>query len=154
MANNNIFTLDDGTQEFVITNKYGEEICKLHIRGGDLSIIDRYNELMKDFDTIIEPLSGMKLNAEGDVEHDEQFDSNWQIIKDVQKTLIDRIDALFDMHDASKLFEKRNAFSTVGGVFYVEKVIEMLGNIVNQAIEEEAKKSQKRLDKYMKDKKA
>ena len=145
--NNNIFVLDDGTREILVTNKFGEEICKIHIRGGDLSILDRYKELMDDFDKIVEPLSNIKLQNDGTT----SFDDDWAVVKQVQSDLIDRINALFDMKDAGKLFEKRNAFSTVGGVFYAERVLNMLGEIVGREIEEESKKSAKRIEKYTKD---
>lgn len=143
----NIFVLDDGTKEITINNKFGEEICKIHIRSGDISILDRYNEFTKDISEIVAPLQNVKLNNDGT----SAFDDDWKVIKEVEKQIIDRINSIFDTKDAGKLFEKRNAFSTVGGAFYVEKVIDMLGTVVAQDIEQESKNAQKRIEKYMKD---
>lgn len=144
---NNIFTLDDGTKELSINNIFGEEICKIHVRTSDISIIDRYNTLLNDFDKIVEPLTNVSLKSDGT----SSFDDDWAVIKGVEQELIDKLNAIFDTKDIGNLFEKRNAFSTVDGVFYVEKVIEMLGNVVSDAISEEAEKTKKRVDKYTKD---
>lgn len=147
MADKNIFVLDDGTKEITIVNKYQEEICKIHIRGGDLSILDRYQKLTNDFDTIVAPLASVQLKNDGTT----SFDDDWKTVKAVEQELIERINQIFDTTDAGKLFEKRNAFSSVDGEFYVEKVISMLGDIVAKEMSREAEKAQKRIDKYTKD---
>lgn len=147
MANNNIFTLDDGTEELTINNAYGQEIAKIHVRTSDIGIVDRYNELLKDFDKIIEPLGDVSMKSDGT----SSFDDDWAKIKDVESELIDKLNAVFDSNDIDKLFETRNAFSTIGGVFYIEKVIEMLGGVVSEAIANETKKTQARVEKYTKD---
>lgn len=144
---NNMFILDDGTRELTINNKFGQEICKLHIRTGDIGIIDRYNGLLKDFDKIVEPISKVNMKSDGT----SSFEEDWEIIKSVEKELVDRLNVMFDTQDMAKLFETRNAFSTIGGTFYVEKVIEMLGNVVSEAIAEETVQTQKRISKYTKD---
>ena len=147
MATNNVFTLNDGTEELVITNKFGREIGRIHVRTGDISIVDRYNAFMKDFDKIIAPLKNISINADGT----SSFEDEWAVIKGVEKELIEKLNEIFDTDDIGILFETRNAFSTIGGVFYVEKVIEMLGEVVSQAITSETEKTQKRIDKYTKD---
>jgi len=143
----NVFVIDDGTKEISINNKFGEEICKIHIRGGDIGILGRYNELLTDFDKLVEPLSTVTLKDDGT----SSFEEDWAIVKKVESELIDRINKVFDTKDAGNLFTTRNAFSTINGEFYVEKVIEMLGNIVAQEMQTESQKSQKRLSKYTKD---
>ena len=147
MANNNVFVLDDGTKEIVLNNNYGEEIAKIHIRAGDYSIIDRYNNLAKDFAEITEPLTKISLNADGT----NAFESDWAVLKSVEKDLIDRLNVLFDTHDMGKIFETRNAFSSVGGHFFAENVIEVLGRVVTKSIEEGTKAAEKRTAKYLKD---
>ena len=117
---NGIFTLDDGTRELVINNIFGEEICKIHVRTGDISIVDRYNTLLNDFDKIIAPLQNVQMKSDGT----SSFEDDWAVIKDVERELIGKLNSIFDTNDINKLFETRNAFSTIGGVFYVEKVIE------------------------------
>ena len=147
MAENRIFTLDDGTEELVVKNNYNEEIAKIHVRTGDISIVDRYNMFVNDFDDIIAPLSNVSLKSDGT----SSFDDDWKTIKAVQEEVIGKLNAIFDSRDIGLLFEKRNAFSTINGVFFVEKVIEMLGNVVSESIAEETEKTKKRVDKYTKD---
>ena len=146
---NNVFTIDDGTKEVSFCNQFGEEICKIHIRSGDISILDRYQELMKDFDKLVAPLSDVKLKNDGT----STFEDDWKIIKNVESDLIERINAIFDTKDASKLFTNRNAFSTINGEFYVEKVLAALGDLVASEIAHESELSQKRISKYLKEEK-
>lgn len=144
---NKVFTLDDGTEELTINNSFGEEICKLHIRTGDIGIVDRYNAFVNDFDKIVAPLQDVSMKTDGT----SSFDDDWAKIKSVEQELIERLNKIFDSRDIGNLFETRNAFSTIDGVFYAEKVIDMLGNVVTDAISEEAEKTQKRVSKYTKD---
>lgn len=143
---NNIFVLEDGTKELTIVNKYKQEICKIHIRPGDLSILDRYNELTEGFSDIVAPLSGIELNNDGTSDME-----GWQKVKEIEQELIDRLNTVFDSNDIGNIFKNRNAFSSIDGKFYVEHVIEMLGKVALDEMEAENVKVQKRVDKYTKD---
>ena len=55
------------------------------------------------------------------------------------------------MDDADALFATRHPFSSVNGVFYVENVLTVLGQVIAQAIETETKLSQERIKKYLAD---
>ena len=147
MADKYNFSIDDGTKEYTFTNKFGQVIGVMHFRGGDISILDRYNSLLTDFDSIIAPLSTVSMKDDGT----SSIDEDWATIKSVEKAIIGRINAIFDSTDAENLFATRNAFSTINGEFYVAKVIEALGNVVAQEMSEEQAKVKKRLDKYTKD---
>jgi len=147
MADKYTFTLDDGSREYAFVNKFGEPIGTMHFRGGDISILERYNSLLTDFDKIVAPLSEVSMKDDGT----SSVEADWEKIKEVEKALIERINAIFDSHDAENLFKNRNAFSTINGSFYVEKVIEALGNVVAQEMSEEQTKAKKRLEKYTKD---
>lgn len=48
--------VDDGTREIPLYNKFGRLICNVYIRPADFSIVDRYNTLMRDFASVVEPL--------------------------------------------------------------------------------------------------
>lgn len=139
--------IDDGTIEIKIENKFGKPICTVHMRPADLSIMDRLNALMDDFSGIVEPLKNCDINADGTA----KFESQWAAIKQVESALIDRINAVFDMDEAADIFAKRNAFSSVNGVFFVESVIMALGDVVKEAIEKESRESAERMSKYLKD---
>jgi hypothetical protein len=146
-AQNNSFVLDDGTKEITLVNPFGKVICKLYIRTSDVSILDRYNALVADFDSIVKPLQDIDLKGDGTV----SFDKDWAALKRAESMLIKKINALFDMEEAEDLFATRNPFSSVGGKFFIENVLDVLGQAIVQAIEEEAKLSQKRVNKHLKD---
>lgn len=142
--------IDDGTREIPIKNKFGKLICNIYIRPADLSIIDRYNKLTDDLEDMIRPLQDLDINADGTA----AFEKDWELMKGVETELKRRINEVFDMEEADEIFAKRNPFSSVGGKFFLEIVIEGLGQIINEAMEEELELSQKRTDKYLHDLKA
>lgn len=139
--------IDDGTREIPLVNKFGKLICNIYIRPADVSILDRYQQLTTDFQTIVEPLKDLDINNDGT----SSFEEDWKIMKDVEAELKKRINILFDMDEADDIFAKRNPFSSVGGRFFCESVIEVIGNIIADAVEEEMELSKKRMDKYLED---
>ena len=139
--------IDDGTREVPLYNKFGRLICNIYIRPADLSILDRYNQLASDFTDIVEPLKNLNIQNDGTV----TFENEWAILKSVEAELKRRINALFDMDEADDIFAKRNPFSSVGGKFFCESVIEVIGGIITEAVEDEMQLSKKRTDKYLKD---
>lgn len=139
--------IDDGTREIPLVNKFGKLICNIYIRPADLSILDRYNQLAADFKDIVKPLEKLNIERDGTA----AFDADWQILKSVEDELKRRINALFDMDEANDIFAKRNPFSSVGGKFFCESVIEVIGGIITEAVEDEMKLSKQRTDKYLAD---
>ena len=144
---NNVIVIDDGTREIRIENKYGEEICKVHIRAGDYSILDRYQTVMNDIPNILKPLYNTGIKADGTGE----FEQDWKVIKEVETALLDRMAELFDSDDVRQIFKKRNPFSSVGGQFFAMIVLNGLGAEMARVVEEENKLSEKRMSKYLKD---
>ena len=141
----NVFSLDDGTKEITFVNTYNKVICRIHFRPSDISILDRYNLLTKDFDKIIAPLQQIDINPDGTT------DESWEILKQVEGTLIQRINALLDTDDASEIFRVRNAFSCIGGRFFIENVIDAIGKVITAYLEEEAELTRKRISQYTDD---
>lgn len=139
--------VDDGTREVPLVNKFGKLICKVYFRPADFSILDRYDALMQDFDDIVKPLSALDIKNDGTA----AFDEGWPVLKKVENNLKARINALFDMEEADAIFEKRNAFSSVGGEFFCTRVLTALGDVIQTAVKEEAALSEKRMAKYLKD---
>lgn len=148
MANKkNVIVIDDGTRELILKNQFGTVICKLHIRTGDLSFMDRYTELMNDIGDVVKPLSNISLNADGTA----GFDAEWAVIKQVEADLMKRLSALFDTDEVSAIFKHRHMFSSIGGEFFVEKVLAALGAEINEAIKQETELSKQRMSKYLDD---
>ena len=139
--------IDDGTRELVLENQFGQEICKLHIRTGDYSILDRYDSMLKTLPEIVKPLENLNIKNDGTSE----FDEDWQKVKAVENALIARLSEFFDTDEIKLVFAKRNAFSSVGGTFFVENVLNALGEEMARVIKEETQKSTKRMSKYLSD---
>lgn len=147
--NKNVFSLDDGTREITLVNTFNKVICRIHFRPSDISIMDRYNLLTKDFDKIVEPLKQIGIKADGTA--DDSVENGWAILKQVEGTLIQRINALLDTDDASEIFRVRNAFSSIGGRFFVENVIDAIGKVITAYLEEEAELTRQRISPYTDD---
>lgn len=145
--NRNVVVVDDGTREIPIVNRFGKPICKIHIRPADFSIFDRYNALMADFDHMVEPLKNLSLKNDGTA----VFEQDWQVLKQVERNLKDKLNELFDMDEADDIFARRNPFSSVGGKFFCLVVLDALGTVIAQAIDEEAQLSEQRMAEYLSD---
>ena len=145
--NRGVVVVDDGTREYPLVNKYGKEICRIHFRPADFSIIDRYNAMMQDFDQLVEPLKNLSLKNDGTA----AFESDWQVLKQVENNLKEKINELFDMDEADAIFATRNPFSSVGGRFFCLNVLNALQTVVQEAVEEEARLSNQRMSKYLSD---
>lgn len=143
----NVYLVDDGTREIVLANKFGQVICKLHFRATDLSIVDRYNAVMADIPEVVKPLSNISINNDGT----NTFDKDWAALKKVEGALKQKINRLLDTDEADEIFASRNPFSSVGGRFFVEVVLEAIGKAVTDAAEEEAKLSKQRTEKFLSD---
>lgn len=140
-----IITIDDGTKEYTLTNKFGQEICKLHFRPGDLSIAERYHAMRGGFRNIVKPLENIDINADGTASVEEDV----KVLHEVDIAFRQKLNELLDMDDADSIFRTRNPFSSVGGKFFAERVMDALGNIIADAVEEESKASAARMAKYL-----
>ncbi len=140
--------IDDGTREIPIDNTFGKLICNIYIRPADISILDRYNSIATDIKAVVEPLKKLNsIQVDGTV----RFKEEWAIMKQAEAELKRRINILFDMDEADEIFAKRNPFSSVGGKFFCESVIDVIGDIITEAVEEELELSKKRMEKYLDD---
>ena len=140
-------TVDDGTREIPIENKFGKLICNIYIRPSDISILDRYEDVIKTLPEIVKPLEELSIKNDGTA----NVEDDWAVLKQVEKDLYGQLNYLFDMEEAEEIFAKRNPFSSVGGRFFCEIVIEAIGNIIESAVESEVKATQKRTEKYLAD---
>ena len=139
--------VDDGTQAIPIENKFGKKICTIYVRPGDLSIIDRYNEVEKRLPAIVEPLKDMGIKNDGTAE----FEKDWNILKEVEASLYKELNYLFDMDEAAEIFATRNPFSSVNGTFFCEIIIEVIGDIIANGVQAESEQVQRRTEKYLDD---
>lgn len=138
-------TIDDGTRAIPVENQFGQPICTIHIRPADISILDRYTAMREGLDEMLKPLEGIGVNADGTAE----FEQDWAKLKAVEAALIERLNRLLDTTESARIFESRNPFSSVGGRFFCENVLDAIGDLIANAITEEAEQTQKRIAKYM-----
>ena len=137
--------VDDGTKEYTVENKYGKLICKMYLRPADFSILDRYKAFVQDFDSIVEPLSKIDVNADGTA----VFEAELATLKEAENEIKQRFNMLFDIEEADEIFAQRSPFSSIGGRFFCEIVLEALSQIIEEAIKEETEKTEKRVAKYL-----
>lgn len=137
--------IDDGTREYLITNQYGQEICRVHFRPGDVSLVGRYKEMRDEFHNIIAPLAEIDITATGEAANEAGLEALTRADENFRATL----NKLLDSDDAGDIFQKRNPFSSVGGKFFCELVLEALGTIIREVSAEEAAASEKRVAKYI-----
>lgn len=138
--------IDDGTKEFVLENEYGQEICKLHVRIADFSIMERMMDLQNKVADMIAPLKDVDIKADGTAE----FEEAWPILKRVEDNVIKELSAVFDTNEIKDIFKNRFMFSSVNGQFFLNIVVDVLSNEFNRMLNEEMKQSEKRMKKYLK----
>ena len=137
--------IDDGTRAYEICNKFGKVICVLHFRPSDISIAERYREMRDNFGDIVKPLAALDINADGTAADDAAMDA----LHAADVALRDTLARLLDSDDAAEIFRERNPFSSVGGRFFCEIVLDAIGGIVDEVMTEEAEAARKRTAKYI-----
>lgn len=136
--------IDDGTKEYRIVNQYGKEICKVHFRPADLSLLDRYNAISESLPEVLAPLQEIALKSDGTTS-----DDGWDALKRAEEAVVAKFNELLDTDDIAGVFAQRRAFSTVGGRFFCEIVLLAIGEVVSEEFEKEAKATSARLGKYL-----
>ena len=140
-----IITIDDGTREYEIQNTYGKTIAVVHFRPGDISLADRYQTMRESFGEIVKPLADIDIAADGTAESDAGIEA----IRKADAAFRGKLQELLDSDDMGEVFKQRNPFSSVGGRFFCEVVLDALGGIIGDVMAEEAEASRKRTAKYI-----
>lgn len=140
-----VITIDDGTREYKIENKYGKTIAVVHFRPGDISLADRYQTMRDSFSEIVQPLADIDIKADGTAGDDAGIEA----IRKADAAFRAKLQELLDSDDVGEVFQSRNPFSSVGGRFFCEVVLDALGGIISDVMAEEAEASRKRTAKYI-----
>lgn len=138
--------VDDGIVRESIRNKYGDEIGVFCFRPTDIGIIDRYNKIIVDFDSITAPLESVNIGADGTA--DEATDAEIEALKEAEKRLYEACDYLFGGNASEAFFGKMHPFSPVNGHFYCENVLDAVGKYISQWFNREVKKINSRVNRY------
>lgn len=151
MAENNAqqnlnITVDDGSVRVPILNSRKEEIGVFYFRPTDIGIIDRYNEVAKDFDKITAPLENVNISPDGTA--DENDEAERAAMKQAEKNLYEACDYLFGGNMSEAFFGKMNPFSPVNGHFYCENALNAVAGFISRQFDREVAKVNNRVNRY------
>ena len=144
---NNFIVVDDGSVEVPIRNKRGEEIGVFYFRPTDMGMIDRFNDMVDDFDSITEPLESVNIRPDGTV--DKTNDAEMAAMREAESRLYAACDKLFGGNMSEAFFGKMHPFSPVNGHFYCENALSAVGQYISKQFARETKKINTRLEKYL-----
>ena len=152
MAKDNVtpigIVVDDGYRRVPIFNSDGEENGYFRFNPTDINIIARYNDMVKNFDSIVEPLARFSDGPEDEV--NENSVKYIEAMEAAKERLYEAVNKLFGADAASAFFGKVHPFSPVDGRFYCEVVLNSVGKYISQQFELETTKIERRISKYTK----
>ena len=120
-----------GAVNVVLTNENDEEIGKFSFNPNDLNIIKRYDEVVKKLDSI-------------ELSEDAKEDEIFELTDEIEK----QIDYLLNAKTAKGIFAECNPLTlTESGDFFVEIILEQIGDIVEQVTDKRIKKKQAKIKK-------
>lgn len=143
---NNAIVVDDGSVRVPIKNKRGVEIGVFYFRPTDIGIIDRFNNMVDEFDKITAPLESVNIKPDGTV--DENNEAEFEAMKKAEANLYTACDKLFDGNMSEAFFGKMHPFSPINGRFYCQNALESVGTYISKQFARETKKINSRVEKY------
>lgn len=132
-------TVDDGYIHVPMYNLSGDRIGEFSFQPTDVDIVNRFNESMEKFDTVLAPISEAK---DGDTD-------SVAVLNEARDRLYEICDHIFGDGAGTSLFGRMHPFSPVNGKFYCEEVFDKLGQFIQAQFGEETKKVNARLKKYV-----
>lgn len=122
MSNNNTFVIDDGAEEYVFKNKFGEEFARFSFNPADTNIIERYNKVVKFISETTYFEDEEKTNEEELIRMNHELEEQFNVLcgKNVS-------DGLFKIYAPLTLF--------ADGTFYAEVCINKIAEFVEKALD-------------------
>lgn len=145
--NTNVIRIDDGLRRIPIQNMFDQEVGVFFFRPTDIGIMERYNKLMGEFDDVLAPLENANIGRDGEAADPTDTESV-NAIKEAKQKLNSLLDELFDGNFSEAFFGKMNPFSPVGGRFYCEQAIELVGAYIEREFGVEAAQMSSKVEKY------
>lgn len=136
----NQIIIDDGFKTYELVNKDKKVLGVISFNPSDVNITQRYKK-------VVEELEKMEVaSSKGDKADD--------LIESIRKTdeiIYEKINYLTNANIAETLFSIIGPFSPMPtGQYFVEYIMEVIGNIITQETGKRVKKMNKRIQKYTK----
>ena len=151
MANENkelTIRVDDGYQRVPIKNLFGDEVGVFYFNPTDIGIIQRYNDFVKDFDSVLEPLESLSDATDNDV--DELTGEQQKAIEQATERLYEAVNKVFNGDMAGAFFGKVHPFSPVGDGFYCINALEAVRSFITEQLDAHAARINANVSKYTK----
>ena len=140
-------TVDDGSRRVPITNTEGEEIGVFTFRPTDLGLVERFNRLVEDFNSVIEPLENVDVSDSFGITDPALRGA----LNEAERRVRAAVNDLFASDSAAEAFFGRMyPFSPVNGEFYVTQVLQKVGAFIGAQFDTETKALSKKAKKYLK----
>lgn len=137
--------IDDGAVKVAIQNQFGERIGTFRFYPTDVNIVNRYNEVSDQFETILAPLINANISPEGEGEDA----SSVEILNEAGDKMISLMDYVLNANSREAFFSKTHIFTPMGGMFFCEKVYDAIGKYISKRFDAEVNRVNVRMKQHM-----
>ena len=136
----NKITINTGFKTYDLVNEKDELLGQISFNPSDVNIAQRYKK-------VVEELEKMDISEKPSNETEDLIES----IRKVDEIIYEKINYLTNADIAETLFSIMGPFSPMPtGQYFVEYIMEVIGNIITQETGKRVKKMNKRIQKYTK----
>lgn len=134
----NVVTIDDGIKTYDIQNKEGKLLGQFSFRPSDTGIVHRHAEVVKALE-----------NLEMNISTKDEEKSLDEALKEVEAVIYEKINYLLDADVAEAFFSIMGPLSPLeSGQYFIESVLDAIGQAIQQETGERVKKIQHKIQKY------
>lgn len=128
----------DGAKTYDLVNQEGKLLGQLTFNPSDTNILERHAEVMKQLNKLKEDFG--KTVRKTTVNED---------IAEIDRIVYEKIDYLLNADVSKTLFSIMGPFSPLAnGQFFVENVMDAIGNVIQADTEKQSKKIRQKIDKH------
>ncbi|MBE6129555.1 MAG: hypothetical protein E7185_09800 [Erysipelotrichaceae bacterium] len=143
MAENLNISFEEGYKEFTINND-PKRILRVNV--GDIGLIDRMEKSIKEMKEKISEIDDIKIDVNGNAES--ALAEEAEAVRKVNSIMRKSFDSIFYPGASNIVFGKQNPIALVKGKTIYELFLESFAKTVKPMIEEEARHSEERVNKY------
>ena len=133
--------VDDGSVRKPIVNKWGDEVGEFFLRPSDMGILERFAAVQEKAAQIMNPLEGLNETSDDKTIAEALETARVEIYK-----LMDEL--LGYEGAAARLFGPVHPCTVVGGRYYMEQIMELVGGEIARALNAEAEAFAANVKKY------